>query len=487
MVDLDKIGSGLELPPRQHLKALEISLKEVVALALENNYDIVIGRYSPEISKLGITNEEAVFDPTAEAAVGSQRTTTENVAQVRTTEELRSGGAEIKKKFTTGTQVGLGYQTKDNRDPASDGQYNTTLKLTLTQSLLKNFGIDINTARIQLAHKNLAQSTLDFSKQIVDTVADVQNAYWELYKSIETLEVRRKSYELNRRLLEQKKTEVQLGATAASELTELVSTVADNVTDYQEAVKTLEENDINLRSLLNLPFNFEGTPVQIRLVQSPDFALQDFDRAQIVQAALEAHPEYMKLKSQIEAKEIELRVNRNQLWPELEASASYGLDKFATGWRGSQNLDTGGDNYELQLKLSYPLGNRDAKSNLKKSELELKQLNKRLAKQALDIKKDISNALIALKQSGAVVTSSRNNVHYKLQNLQVNEKKLKFGTSNMRDYLQIQTELIEAQLKLIESKADYEKALVEIYKARGIVNPQLQVELPEMQPQTSSE
>ena len=466
-----------DLPPEPDFGTLSLSLKETVVTSLNKNFDIQIEKFAPKISATGITAEKGIFDPSFTAAIVNSRTLQENASSDQTVEDKLIGTAGISKRFTPGTKLAFSFETTDNDDPGTDGQYNSGLKLVLTQNLLKNFGTDINTARVFIAEKEHEQSRKSLLKKVIDVVADVQNAYWDYYQNNTILEIRQKSYTLTRGLFLKKKEEARLGALAPIELVEIESRVATRITEYLEARKLVQESDIKLRTLLDLPFNFESVPVWILPTDRPEGFEKTFDFGRSLQTALDNHPDFQKILLRLAAKERELQYTRNQTLPDLEATASYGVDRYANAWDDSMSVYGAGNNYELGLRLTVPLGNREAKSNYAKTRLELDQIKKEKSRRELEIKRDISKAKIALELSILLYRASVNDLKLKEKNLHAAEQKLKYGTAGLRQLLDVQTELIEANLKLVEAEVGYEKALVEMYKAQGVFDPKLQIDI----------
>lgn len=468
-----------DLPEEPRLRVLSLSLKEAATIALDKNFDIMIEKFSPEISKTGIQYQKGIFDPTISADFSTTRENSEDAVDANTVSDLRKFSTSISKKFEPGSKLVLLYETSDRDYVSAQGRYNSNLKLQLTQSLLKNFGTDINTAKITIAKMEYEQSREELTRKVIEIVAEVQSAYWDYYRNQKDLEVRRTAYDLTKGLFKKKKEEAMLGALAPVDLIEIESRVASKITEYVEAKKTAKESDLKLRALLDLPFDFEGDPVKIQTENRPEYFEQQFDFKKSLNKALSNQPDYRKKQLQMEAKELEVRLNKNQILPDLEAFASYGVGSNDNSWGDTSGMlgFGGGDNFELGLKLSIPLGHNEARSNYFRAWLELKKLKAEFGKQELEIKKNISNARISIEQSVLLYRSSTNNLKLKEKNLKAGEQKLQYGTTTLRELLDIQTELIDANLQLIGAEVSYEKALIDLYKAEGVLDPRLKIDL----------
>ena len=472
----DDSGYSLTLPTIQTGEPLDITLKEAVVKALSHNHEILIEKITTDISRTQIRKEEGVFDPTVKAEVTQNHADSIDAAGLSSVTKATKGAAELSKTFSPGTTVALTYDTADSQSVSATGRYQSNFKITVTQDLLKNFGTDINRAKVRIARKGLEQAAADYGQQVVETVADVQEAYWDLYKSSETLAVRKGSFALTNGLLSKKRIEAKLGAIATIDLVEIEADVATKITDYTDALKQVRDDEIKLRSLLALPMNSGPTSRPLRPKTGPLPRPLQFDYEKIVAGVLAGNLGYQSILREKEAKEIETDYSRNQLLPSLQAKASVGTQNQANQWGTSAKTTDGGNSYEVGLVMTMPMGNRSAKATHRKSILELKKIEARLRQKEDAVRKEVSIALVAVEQNAMLVEAAKTGVRIKQINLEATEKKLQFGTGSLRDILDRQTDLVDARLKRLQAEIDYQKAVISLYKSQGLVDPDLQIE-----------
>lgn len=65
----------------------------------------------------------------------------------------------------------------------TETQYFNELKLQLTQPLLRDFGTDVNNARIVINKNNQHISLLDFREKLEDTLTKLEQNYWQLVQA----------------------------------------------------------------------------------------------------------------------------------------------------------------------------------------------------------------------------------------------------------------------------------------------------------------
>lgn len=189
---------------------LRLSLREAVVLALKNNLDIAIAAYNPKIKSEDISIAKAVFDPTFSLTLDADRTVTPTFNQLQGTQvsiiENRDVNTSIVQKLPFGASYTLSMTNNRFDTNSSFAQinpsYTSFVVLSITQDLLKNFGVDVNTAPIKIARNNQAISVTQLRQQANQVITNVHNAYWNLVFAIENLEVQRRSLRLARELEE---------------------------------------------------------------------------------------------------------------------------------------------------------------------------------------------------------------------------------------------------------------------------------------------
>src|SRR5205085_486534 len=165
------------LPVSATERVLALSLEDAIRLALQNNLDVERGRLDPQVMHTQVERARAVFDPSVglTTSLAQTKTLPQNETAVfdpdtglptgrfTTTRPFSKDMAVtpgFKQQIVTGANYELRFINTWNRAaPARSGEtrrianprYQSTLQLTFTQPLLKNFGIAVNTAPIRQA------------------------------------------------------------------------------------------------------------------------------------------------------------------------------------------------------------------------------------------------------------------------------------------------------------------------------------------------
>ena len=196
--------------------------------------------------------------------------------------------------------------------------------------------------------------------------------------------------------------------------------------------------------------------------------------------ALSTRPDYLAKTKELDNKDILVKYQENQLYPSVDIVGSFGvnglsgnaIDVTSGTFKGrstyggnygtalSDSLSTNFYDWELGLKLSYPIGNRSAKAKLAAS-----RLNK--AKQILSMKSlekkivlEIRESIRQLKTDAKRIKASQIANKLAKEKLNAEEKKFEVGLSTSFNVLEFQNDLAQAESNQIKSIIDYNQSKV---------------------------
>src|ERR1700680_3098894 len=134
--------------------------------------------------------------------------------------------------FSLGTQVSMTFDNTRLTSNAARYTYDpilsSSLGFTVTQPLLRGFGIELNRRYIHIAKNNEKIADLVFRQQVIDTVAGITRLYTDLVSLNEDVKVKREAMRLAERLYEDNQNKVQQGQQAPIEVTRAQAQVASN-------------------------------------------------------------------------------------------------------------------------------------------------------------------------------------------------------------------------------------------------------------------
>jgi len=350
--------------------------------------------------------------------------------------------------------------------------------LTLTQPLLKNFGVDVNRVQIKIAQNERAISLDRFRQKTMDVVTQVQTAYWELVFALENLKVQERSLRLARELAELNRARVRAGVAAPVEITQAEAEVAAREGDVIVAEKGVRDAEDRLKVVLNLPK--EGEWGGIILPADPaSFSPVTLDLPQVVTDALRKRPEYQAAKVDLGNRELTLRFARNQLLPDLSFQASVGLNGLGGNYEEDTDKLGSGDFYTASagIVLTIPLGNRAARAEFLKAQLEEEQAKVSLRNLELQITAEVREAVRRVEADTKRVDATKAARVLAEEQLRIEQKRLEAGVSTTFEVLRFQRDLAAAQANEVKVLTDYNKSLATLDRVRGVVLEKHRIQL----------
>jgi outer membrane protein TolC len=455
---------------------LSLTLQETIETVLKNNISISVQSYNSKINEQFIFEKEADFDPTVdfEFTVGEEtRQSASTLADSKTRDLDYDWDFSVSQKFVTGGDYELTMDNNKNQSSSSRTSlnpiYSSDLALTVTQPLLKDFGIDLNKREIYIAKNDQKISDHQFTEKVIATIAETENIYWDLVFSIEDLKVKETSLQRARDLEKQVKAQVDVGTLAELEILQAKSNVASREERLLNAQNLIDDNGDNLKSILNFSFDSEEGLKEIIPADSPVFepgAENSLEEA--LKTALIHRPDLLAKKMELENRNIEAKYNENQTLPTLDLVGSLGLN----GLSGDSSTKNGSYDsalseafstdfrlWQFGINLSYPLGNRAAKSKLAIKRLEVAQLLLNIKDLEKTIVVEVREAHRQIKTDIKRVQATR--VARKLAEEKLNAEEIKFkvGLSTSFNVLEFQEDLAEEQSNEIKAVIDYNKSL----------------------------
>jgi len=476
---------------------LSLSLEDCVLKALKDNLRVAVEIYTPELAEVSVTRAKETFIPRFDLSYGTEQTENPSYWWIQATETMTSKYSDYSISFNqqipTGGSFSLSltsYKSDSNQSfQLLNPRYGSSLAFNFTQPLLKNFGFKVSRKEIIVAQKNLDISRNQLKSVLLDTIYQVQEAYWNLVYAIENLKVKQQSLKLARDLLAKNKKEVEVGKLAPIEILNAEAVVASREADILQAESLIRRNEDLLKNIINIPEE-ESAIQRIVALDKPTFIKKEITLQEAAQEAFINRPDLKMQKTAIETKEITFSVAKNQMLPGLDLNFSY----WSPGLSGNRLLYENdnpltGDiigtvkgsaadslrdtfkllykNWSVSLTLSIPLSNIltradyvKARMEMEKSQLELKNLEK----QAL---LEVKDAVREVGTSAKRVDAYRIARELAEKRLDAEEKKLNVGLTTNYFVLQYQEELANARSQEIKALVDNNLAWAKLEKALG--------------------
>jgi len=467
-------------------------------------------------STLGLGPTVTSFDPIVSANLQMDRNYTQSssIFSPIPVGNTNTGSANFSylQGFQWGSNISVGFNnthiTSNNPTNTYTPFLSSNLQFRWTQHLLQGFGFAPNRRFIQIAKTNREISDVVFRLQVITTVDQIENMYWDLVNAYENVKVQQDALALANKTLSDNKKQVEIGTLAPIEVVRAESTVATDQQALTVAQTNLELQQLLVKNALSRTLvdpalaDAEVIPTDTMMLpeQEPVVPIQD-----LVDSGLSRRAELAEARMSLHNTAVSNKAIRNNLLPSLDLFAYYGgsgiggdvnpilntcqpgqnpisdfcfdPNRAAPPFRSTHTVGYGNTLSQLVnstspdkgvgVSLSIPIRNRAAQALQIRSELEYRQAQMRLQQIENQIRIEVRNAQFAVQQNRAGVSAAQAAVDLAQQSLEAEQKKYALGASTTTLVLQQSSALTQSRSNLVGARAAYEKARVELDRATG--------------------
>ena len=396
--------------------------------------------------------------------------------------------------FATGTLMSVNFTndriTSNSLFSILSPELDSGFRLTLRQHLLAGFGFGPNMRFIRIARTNREISDVAFRGQVIATVSQIQNIYWDLVNAYEDVKVKERSLELAEKTLSDDREQVRIGAIAPMEV---MKAEGEEATANQDLL--LSQNELQLQELLikNAITRDLSDPVLASASVIPTDTMNIPEKEPVtpiqdlITDAQQHRPELAEARMDLTNRELSKKAAANAMKPQLDLVAWYGTYGLAGTQNGAyagptiQPVSPSGyssaftdlfknnsPDYAVGVNLTIPLRNRAAQADQIRSQLEYRQAQLHLQQLQNQIGIEVRNAQFALQQNRSRVDTARKARDLAQQTFDIEQKKKALGASTSNLVLQTQRDLAQAESSFVAAMSAYEKSRVELDRATGL-------------------
>jgi outer membrane protein TolC len=449
------------------------------------------------LSTLGTGAAVSSYDPSINANLGySDSVQPLSNVQLQGVQSLKTittiGDFGYSQAFPTGTSFNASFvndRTANNSiytylRPEFDASYT----LTVQQQLLAGFGFGPNLRYLRIARNNQKISDEAFQLQVITTVTQIANMYWDLVAAYEDEQVKSRSLDFANDTLTSGRKQLELQAIPAMDVMKDEAEVANREQDLTIARSTLKFQELLIKNALTKNLDdpiLEAMPVKPVSVSTDDGTTPaSVSPTENIMAEALAHRIELSISGiDLQNRDISRRAANNNLLPQLSLIGQYGgaglagIANSSAGIASNKPESFGGaltnafnassPDYYVGLQMNIPIRNRVAKSDQYRSELESRQADLRLQQLKKQIRIEVRNAQYALDQSVARVVAAVKARDLAAKTFDITTKEQQLGAGSAFQTLTSRRDLAAAESALLAARTAYQKAKIELERSIG--------------------
>ncbi len=448
-------------------------------------------------STLGVGTPVSSYDPTLNVNAGIEHLTLPlSSTQIYGVPSLQLNTTQVNatytQAFSTGSSISFEFnnnrQTTNSPDIFLSPALNSYYRFTFQQQLLAGFGFGPNLRYLRIAKNNKKISDIAFKDQVIATVTQIENIYWDLVSAYEQARVNEQSLAFANQTLENAKKQLQLESIPEMDVMKAEAEVSKRDQDLTVARTNLQLQESLMKNALTKSLDdptLEEMPVVPTDRTEPTLTEGDAGEPilDLIAQGLRRRPEHLETDVDLAHRQISRQAARNALLPSLALVGFYGGSglaglvppgnttpstsptDFPGAWQGAFNNSS--PDYYVGLNLNIPFRNRVAKADQYRSELEYRQAGLRREQLKKQIRIEVRNAQYALEQSRARVESARKARDLAERTFGITKKEQELGSGSSYQTMTAQRDLSVAELDLVTAMTTYQKARVELDRTTG--------------------
>jgi outer membrane protein TolC len=435
--------------------------------------------YDPMIK--GVLDTEHYTQPLSNISIYGVQTLQQNTT---------NGDLSYSQSFPTGTTFSAQFNNNRGATNSPRSYLNPTLNsyyhVALQQQLLAGFGFGPNLRYLRIAKNNQRISDQAFKLQVITTITQIADMYWDLVAAYEDEGVKSRALDFANQTLENGRKQLQLQAIPAMDVMKDEAEVANREQDLTIAKTALQFQELLIKNALTKNLDdpiLEAMPVHPTDSIASDNTPASGSTANSIAEALQNRIELSESDIDLENRRISRSAARNALLPSVAVTAYYGGTGLAgppnptagipstspPDWSGavSNAFNNTAPDYYVGLSVNIPIRNRVAKSDQYRAELETRQAELRMQQLKKQIRIEVRNAEYALEQSRARVDSARKARDLAQKTFDITAKEQELGAGSNLQTLTARRDLSAAESTLVAAMTAYQKAKIELDRSLG--------------------
>jgi HAE1 family hydrophobic/amphiphilic exporter-1 len=505
-----------------------LSIREAIELALANNKDIEVARQNVRAAEFDLMGSHGAYDPRLSFSSYYERIETPSGSSL----SGGTNGAVTQSDFTSTARFegltpkwGGSYRAdfsairlnSDNIFASLNPSFPTALTFNYTQPLFRGRSFDSARRQIEVAKKNLSLTDAQFRQRAIETITSVQRAYWDLVFSLRNLQIQRDAIRDAMKQLEHNKRLVAEGLLAPVDVVAAEAQVSAFEQNVYSALEDVSRAENNLKNMIALNRKAGIWSNAIVPTDGVDLTPPVITLEEAMETAMANRPELQQSTVVREINELDQKLSREQIKPQIDFVSSYGVTGLAGSVSAaaasnpftastaiirdrvnvlsalvglpllapiptsliSPNLIGGYgqsignlalnrfNNFRVGVQISLPLRNQTAEAQLGRSLVEQKRIATQREQLEQSIQVDVRNALQVVRTAQARLRAAAAQRSANEQQYASEQRKFEAGQSTVFLVLERQTALTNARGNELRAQTDLNKATADLQRATG--------------------
>ena len=204
----------------------------------------------------------------------------------------------------------------------------SNFRATVRQHLLQGFGRSLNLRFLRTARNNKKITEEGFRQQVISTVSQVENIYWDLVNAYEAYRVNERSLALDQKTLSDNQKQVEIGTLAPLDVVRAQSSVASAEQALIASRTNLQLQQLVMKNALTRSLPGNSVLVQAEVIPTDTVQVPEQENLppveQLIQTAFANRPDYKQQRITLQNNEINIKGVNNGLLPVVDLVAFYG-------------------------------------------------------------------------------------------------------------------------------------------------------------------
>ena len=477
-----------------------LTLKAVIARALQNNNDISVDNLGRVIELEKIKAAKLPFTTHVDGSYVYQ-----NIRTPQNTQDyVATGGGtasptnpaqpflaspsvfeqmnhvaklSVANKLLSGTTLELGTtmrvldNTLNRKLPPSlfNPEWESFTGLTLTQPLLRDWGIRANSAEIRIAKANAKLADLEWQARTAEVVSQVMKRYYDVVFAIENTKVQRDSIALAQKLTDDTKKRSKEGVATNNDVAIAEAGVYQRTEEALAAEMQYVERQNVLQLLFKKADEVMAQGARVEPVDGLAEAVEAPKRADLMRTAMMQRYELKQADAGISSKAAQVDFAKNQSRPRLDLVASGGMHGLEGSLGGTYDRAANGQGPEWTagMQFSVPLGFDKLRATRRIAQGQESQAYLQREKVRLQVALEVDTAFSRLRSDEQRLDATKKSREAAALSAEAELKRLGEGVTTSYQVLQLQKEYSQARSRELAARTELNKDLVDVWLSTG--------------------